>query len=148
MVDLLARVTQTGDFDNCLRPKPKECAGGERQQVESSRGDVLAHVASLNVEPLRTQFVMQFGVDEVDLAQVRLRRVDRNAGAMLHRDAGMCIALDPEPGEQSYLVGNGLAEPMLTVAADRDDNRPSRHCHGDIVSNGGRWRDAATGVAM
>ena len=45
----------------------------------------------------RAQLLVQLGVDQMHMTQVRLRRVARNARAMLHGRAAMRIAVDTLP---------------------------------------------------
>ena len=47
-------------------------------------------------------------MDEVDLAQVRLARIARDARAMLDRHALVRVALDTEPGQQTDAVPFGF----------------------------------------
>jgi len=47
-------------------------------------------------------------VDQMHLTQVRLRRVARDAGAMLHGRAAMRSAIDALPGGQSDAGWSGL----------------------------------------
>jgi hypothetical protein len=86
-------------------------------------------LAGHDSETFRAQLVMQFGVDEVHLAQVRLCGVDGDARTMLHGDAGVSVTLDAEPVNEDCLASAGLAESMLAVAAHRDDDRMWRPRH-------------------
>src|SRR3546814_8316106 len=94
--------------------------------------DVLADLARPDVEPLRLQLVEQFGVDQVDLPEVRLGRVARDARAVLHRLAEMRVAGDTEAGDEADLGLIGLAERVRGAAADRDDSRHA-YCSGSDV---------------
>src|SRR3546814_19715743 len=67
--------------------------------------DVLADLARPDVEPLRLQLVEQFGVDQVDLPEVRLGRIARDARAVLHRLAEMRVAGDNEARSEERRVG-------------------------------------------
>ncbi|GAA3986684.1 hypothetical protein GCM10022384_38400 [Streptomyces marokkonensis] len=58
-------------------------------------------------------------MDEVDLAQVRLCGVLRDARAVLDRHTGVHVPLHTESGEQSDAVPVRLGERVLPVAADR-----------------------------
>ena len=69
--------------------------------------------AGRDVEPVGAQLVVQLGVDEVDLAQVRLRRVARDARAVLDGLAGVRVAGDAEPGDERDRVHDRLADAVL-----------------------------------
>jgi hypothetical protein len=49
------------------------------QQIDAACRDVLAHLTGLHREAVAAQFIVQFGVDQVHLAQVGLARVASNA---------------------------------------------------------------------
>jgi len=63
-----------------------------------------------DVEAPLARLDVQLGVDQVHLAQVRLRTVRGHPAAVLHRGPGVRIALHPQPGQQGDLVADGLAE--------------------------------------
>ncbi len=76
-------------------------AGGQAEQVDPAGRDVLTHLARPDDDALIPQRVVQLGVDEVDLAQVRLRRVTPYPGPVLHGDPRMGVALDAETLQQA-----------------------------------------------
>ena len=43
-VELGARVAQAGHFDDCHFPEMKARAGGQPEQIDTARGDVLTHL--------------------------------------------------------------------------------------------------------
>ena len=66
-------------------------------------------------KPRSAELIVQLGVDEMDLAQVRLGRVAANPGAVLHRGAGVGVTLHPVPCDEPDAQARPLAE---GVAAD------------------------------
>ena len=62
-------------------------------------------------------------MDQVHLAQIELRGVGSYAAAVLDRGAGMGVALHPQPRKQGDLLGDSLAEAVLTIATDRHHHR-------------------------
>jgi hypothetical protein len=97
----------------------------------------IEHIFKNDIEASRVQLVEQLGVNEMDLPEVRLRRVDRDAGAVLHRFAAMGVALDAETGQKPNRALHRLAEAMPHRRAHRDHCRghppssqasPNRHC--------------------
>ncbi len=66
---------------------------------------------------------MQFGVDQMDLAQVGRGRIPGNPRQMLDGVAGVCVALDPQPGDEPDHVADRLAERVPAVQAHRGDDR-------------------------
>jgi hypothetical protein len=65
----------------------------EREQIEPARGDVLADFARPHVKSCRAQFIVQFGVDQMNLTEIGLCRVFSDAHQVLHRLTQMRIAL-------------------------------------------------------
>ena len=73
------------------------------------------------VKPLFRQFGEQLGVQQVNLAQVRLGRILRDSGPVLDGDAAVRIALDAQAFEQNGRL-RSLAEAVLRMRADDDDS--------------------------
>ncbi|CAN5192798.1 hypothetical protein BH24ACT10_BH24ACT10_04350 [soil metagenome] len=94
-------------------------AARKPEQVNAAGEDVLPHLPGADVEALVAQFSKQFGMDEVDLAEVELRGVGGDSAAMLHRDAGMGVTLNSQSRQQRDLFHDSLAEAVLLVAAHR-----------------------------
>src|SRR6201996_7405049 len=61
-------------------------------------------------------------MDQVDLAQIRLRGVGCHAGAVLHGDARVRVAFDAEAFQERDARTRLLAEAVLTVFADANDD--------------------------
>jgi hypothetical protein len=95
----------------------------KRQQIDSAREDVFAYVARVDVEAGPVEFVVQLGVDKVDLTEIGLVRVLRDAGEMLNGDARMRVAFNAESFKQTDLELRLLAEPVAAIAADGDNGR-------------------------
>lgn len=66
LVDLDTRVTETGQLDGCLRTNPQNRAGGKREQVDASCGDVLAELASSDIVTSLSNQREQFFFDQVN----------------------------------------------------------------------------------
>jgi len=94
-----------------------------KAQVEGFGCDVLAHVACADFETLRGEFIEQFGVNEMDLPQIRLGRIPRDTRTVFHRRTGMGFILDAKPFDQPVHKLIGPAKSVLGVAADRNGNR-------------------------
>lgn len=97
VLQLRARIPQPGELDDHLGTEPKSGASREAEEVDSPCGHVLAEIARSDREPRRTQLVVQLGVDEVHLAQIRLPWVPRHARAVSDRGALMSVSLDAQP---------------------------------------------------
>ena len=99
-IELRTRVAQPGNLHNCCRTDLEPCVDGQREQIDAACGHIFAQLAGEYYEARRPQFIVQFGVDQVYLAQVWLRRVGRHARAMLDRRSHMCIARHTQAGQQ------------------------------------------------
>src|SRR5205807_735865 len=91
------------------------------EQWDAARGDVLAHLSPRDVKPLAAQSIMQFGMNEMDLAQIGLRGVLADARAMLDRLPAVGVALYAETCEQADVGLIGFAKSVGIAAADGGD---------------------------
>lgn len=120
VVQLLAGVSQAGNLDHSLADR-EPGARRQGQQIEAAGGDVLAHVARPDPEPLCDKGLVQFGVNQMDLAQVRLRRIASHARPMLDGHARMTVVLHATPRQQGDRRLFRLGKAMVTAAADRNN---------------------------
>src|SRR5262245_53808258 len=65
---------------------------------------------------------MELAVDQMNLTEVRDRRIARHTGAMLHGRAGMGITLDTETHDQPDADLARLRHRVGRAAAHRDDH--------------------------
>ena len=112
---------KSGDLDHGACPQMQPRARRQRQQIDAVSGDVLAEVGGTHDKTLHPQFLEQFGVDQVHLAQVGLGRIAADAGTVLDRLAHMGVAGDAQSREQANAQGRRLAEVMAAAGADGDD---------------------------
>ena len=103
----------------CAKMQPR--AGRQGQQIDAGCGDVLAKLAGLNRKTFGAQFVEQFGMNQMHLTQIGLRRVPADARAVLDRLAHMGVAGDTQSLEQANAEARRLAEVMAGAKADRCD---------------------------
>lgn len=120
VVQLLAGVSQAGNLDHGLANR-EPGARRQGQQIEAAGGDVLAHVARPDLDPLGEERLMQLGVDQMDLTQVRLVGVARDPRPVLHSLARMTVALHAKPRQQGDRRLFRLGKAMVTAAADRNN---------------------------
>jgi hypothetical protein len=125
LIKLRAGIAQSSDFHHSLGPQAKPCAGAKREQIKAARGHILTNVTGLERETLGGEFFEDFGMQQMQLAQIGLRWIARNAGAMLYRNASMRITFNAKPGEQFQAFNRLLAEAMRTIAGKRLDVRRS-----------------------
>ena len=110
-VELAAGVAQPGHLDQ--RPSETQTrAGREAEQIDAARRDILAHDAGCQTKPGGFELVVQFGVDQVDLAQIGHGRVLGDARAVLDRHPHMRVALDPEPSQEADAALIRLRQPL------------------------------------
>jgi hypothetical protein len=70
-----------------------------------------------------TKLVVELGMDQVYLAEVRLLRIVAHPRKVLDRDAGVRVVGDSDPRDQPDAVAVLLAGAVAGAAADRDDPR-------------------------
>src|SRR4051794_4521684 len=80
-----------------MQPRP----GRQTEQIDTSCSDVLPHLPGPNRKADGPQFVVQLGVDQVDLPQVRQVRVPARPRAVLDFLAHVRVALDAQSGQES-----------------------------------------------
>ena len=97
--DLHAGVAQACDANHRIGSDAQCRIGRQGEQVHALGGDVLTELARQDGKALAPQFIKQFGVHQVNLAQVGLSRIARHTRAMLYRDATVGIALDAKAGQ-------------------------------------------------
>ena len=96
-------------------------AGRQGQQIDARGGDALAEVGRPNDETLLAKLIEQFGVDQMHLAQIGLRRIPADARTMLDRLAHMRVAGDLKTLEQAYAQARRLAEMMAGTGTEGED---------------------------
>ena len=83
--------------------------------------DVFAEFRRTDAKALRLQFVEQFGMDQVDLAKIRLSGIDPDAGSVFDLPSLMRVPLDAESGHDLDLGGRLLREAMFAIPRDRNN---------------------------
>jgi len=98
LVDLVAGAAEAGDFKNDCRADVEEGPGGEADEVEVAGGDVFAHLAGGE-----GKLVEEFGLEEVDLAEVGLGGVFALEVEVLGEGAGVGVAFYAVLGDEVNL---------------------------------------------
>ena len=96
--------------------------------------DVLTEVACRQLIAEFAGCVEELPLEKVDLAQVRLSRIPRNAMEVLDSDTRVRVSLHADPLQQGDLLARRLAEPVLPVFADGHDAGSIDSCHTSIIS--------------
>ena len=91
------------------------------EEIDATCSHVLAEIARFDREPSRTKLVVQLGVDEVHLPQVRLQRVPRHARPVPDGDALMRVSLHAQPRDETDTGLRRLAEGVAATPCDGDD---------------------------
>ncbi len=126
-VDLPAGIAESGHLDDRVLAQAQAGSTREGDEIEVVGEDVLAELTRRDIEAGRGQFHEQLGWEEMYLAKVGLARIRRDLGAVLHGRAGVRVAHDPEPGQQSDRRSRKLAEAVLGMAAHRGHPRDAIH---------------------
>ena len=99
LIQLVARVSQTGHLDHRRISHMQPGAFRQAKQIDAARGHILTQLSGRHGESSGAQIGMQFGMNQVYLAQVRLARVLSHSRSVLHRGAHVSVALHAEPGQ-------------------------------------------------
>ena len=106
----------------------------EGKHVQALGEDVLAELAGRQLIALCASLVEELRVEQVDLAQVRLRRIPCHTRAVLDRDTRVGVTLYADARQQGDLITRPLAEPVLSALADGHDAGLICSCHAPIAS--------------
>src|SRR6476659_6867865 len=120
-IDLETGIAQSCYLDDRRRPQPQSRSGRKLEQRDTARRDVLPQLTRTHREAGRGELVVQLGVNEVHLPEIRLRRIARQARAMLYGDAEMGVAIDAQAFNQSNRRLILLAERVRIASRDGDD---------------------------
>lgn len=122
LVDLLARISQAGDFQHRLGAQAQAGAGRKVEQSYPAGGDVLSQLAGLHLEAGPIQLIQQLLVNQVHLAEVRLARILFHSRAMLHSGACVGIALHAKTRQELNAGKVLLVESVGRTDTDGDDS--------------------------
>lgn len=100
VIELRAGVAQAGNFDDCRVAKSQPRAGRQAEQINPLGGDILPHLPGRKRETAPAQLVVQFGMDEVNLAKIGLMRIPGHPRAVLDGRSRMRVIFNAKPGEQ------------------------------------------------
>ncbi len=109
-LDLDAGIPEPGHLDDRALAESKPSAFRKRKQIDAARGDVLAQVPGMHSESLGRELVEQLSVNEVNLPQVGLQGITRDARAVFDCGAAVRITLDAESGFECDEQLGALAE--------------------------------------
>jgi hypothetical protein len=132
-IHLRAGIAQARHTQHRIGPDPQQRITAKMQKIDSTRRNVFTQIAGVYLETFAIEFFEQFGVDQMHLPQVWLGRVLLNPAAMSHGVSAMGIAAHTETCEDFDAAHRLLAEAVLVVAADGNDQAVAgRVCHGFI----------------
>jgi hypothetical protein len=129
-IDLDAWIPQSCDLDDGRGAESEERPHRQIEQRNATRGDVLAELTRLHRESGGQELVVKFGVDEVNLPQIRRIGIPRDTRAMLHCRSSMRVAVYAEPFDQSNRRLVLFAESVRI--ASRDGNYRCAHYSEDM----------------
>ena len=96
LIELFARVAQTRELEDDMFADVQLGAFWQSQEINALDGDVLAELAGFDLETLSLKLGKKLAMDEMDLAQIGLRRVSGDARPVLDGYPAMGISLDSE----------------------------------------------------
>src|SRR6185503_5125274 len=99
-IDLYARIPESCKLHDRLGSHTEARSLRQFEKSDAERRDIFAQLAGRNGETGLVQFIQQFRMNEMDLPQVRLVRIARDARAMFHRHTAMRVAFNAFPTDQ------------------------------------------------
>lgn len=117
-VHLRARFAQAGDLDDGAGTKRKPSSQGKPEQVDAGRGNVFAHLSGADGDASRGEFGEEFGVQQMDLAEVRRGGVFAHAVEMLGGGTGVRVAVNAVVGDEADSGFDLLAEAVDSASRD------------------------------
>ena len=112
-LDLRARIAQASHLDKRVAPEKKPRSRGQIKQIHTASCDVLSQVPGRDRKPSGLELSEQLFVQQVDLPQVRLTGVLRDARAVHHSLAAVGIAANAMTLDQFDFAGSVLGERVL-----------------------------------
>jgi hypothetical protein len=122
-IQLRTGIPEPRDLDDDLGTEAEPGTDRQSEQIDPAGGHILAEVTRAHGEPCRAQFIVQFGVDEVHLAEVGLSRVPRHARTMSDSSPLVGVALHAQTSDEVDSRLRRLAEGVSGAPGHRDDNR-------------------------
>lgn len=117
-----APIAQPRHGKNNLITDRKDGAHRQPEQIAASGRYVLAQGARYEDVACRVHLVVELGVHEMHLPQIRLLRIRCHATAMLHCAPRVRVTFDADTGEQSDRRLGCLAEFVVIARVHADDN--------------------------
>ena len=74
--------------------------GGQGKEIDAACGDVLTDLARTYRKPKRLQRIEEFGLYEMDLPEVRLRRIFSNPRSMLYGNTAVRVTFNAMAGNE------------------------------------------------
>jgi len=118
-VELDAWIPESRHLDHGVGAQAKPGPGRQPEQVDAARGDVLPHLAGRQRESGRTELVVELGVDQVDLAEIRRLGILPQPRAVLDGRTEMSIALDTQAAQQRDPIPRPLLDRVALAQAHR-----------------------------
>jgi hypothetical protein len=130
VIKLFAGVAQAGDLNSSLCADMEPRSSGQSQQVDMTGGDVFAHIARMYLKTALLQFIMEFAVNQMHLAQIGLAGVFRDPRAVFDGLTHVSVTRNPKPGKQINAGLRLFAKGVLVTATDSSDGgRGQVTCH-------------------
>ena len=112
-LDLRARIAQASHLNKRVAPEKKPRSCGKLEEVHTASCDVLSHMPGRDRKTSGLELREQLFVQQVDLPQVGLTWILRDARAVLHSLAAVGIAANAVTLDQFNLARSVLGERVL-----------------------------------
>jgi hypothetical protein len=118
VIQLLARIPQSGDAHDGILADMQLRAAWQAQQVHATRRDIFSDCPRSELETSRIEFIKQFFMEQVYLPQIWLRRVFGNTRSVLDSSSQMSITIHAQTGQERDAIVDWLGELMHLADSD------------------------------
>lgn len=128
VVDLAARISQSGQLDDRFGSQPQHGAGWQAEQINSARGDILTELTGCNHVSTFRQHCQELLLDQMHLAEVRLGGVPSHQVPVFHELSRVGVPGHTQALEEGDRRPRSLAETVLGAGGNGNDRRSHDRC--------------------
>lgn len=138
-IELPARIAKAGQSNTGTRAEPKLGARGKAKKIDALGRYVFTHLPRQNGKPGRGKLIERLTLNQMDLPQIRLRRIARDARTMLYCRSAMSVAVHTQALHKRDTRHRRLGERVRRALVNCVDNalKPSVHIESHLLTTFG-----------